>query len=306
MRVFSLAVLPTSQSSLKGLNILVGPALKSIRGINDTAFDENLYWNSPENRTTNQYDIVKRPSTEIRGDRGQIIDDLLDLYVYADRDIRLSETNVGGSSLLRMEFPNEVKPGEKVQSRLHFTIPNALKLKDPNAPRTEYICELTYFNGYSLPVKDASLLLGGDECWIPVIARPVSPKEGTGFTVVFYAPPGFTKGDGFDVTTVEALETHIEDGSQAESRVKLLWQLEELLERDRVDPCLPITCRSSMKISGSLLKSDDGKQIEGLKRALDAAETRIEKLKSEVRIATIVAVAGALVAIVGILISLVH
>lgn len=304
LRVFSLAISPSSEGSLKRLHMLVGPALESIRGSNDTAFDKDLYWNSPEHRTTAQYEIVKTPSVDVRRDRGRINDDLLSLDVYADRDITLSETSVGNSSLLTLDFPGELKAGERVQSRVRFKIPNALVIKNPNAPRTEYVCDFKYFCGHGPLVKEAVRLLGGNDCWVPIIARPPSSKEGTGVTIVFYAPPGFTKGDGFGVTTVEALDTRVEDGSQSQNRVKLLWQVDELLERDRVDPNEPISSSSYIHISGSLVESDDGKQIRELQTSLKAAEGTIDSLKHEVRWGTIIAVAGAVIAIAGIIIVL--
>jgi hypothetical protein len=101
------------------------------------------------------------------------------------------------------------------------------------------------------------------------------------------------------------------DGSQSENRVKLIWQLDELLERDKVDPNQPVSTSSYVRLSGSLIESDDGKPIRDLKdsvsaaeKGLDAAQIRITDLKTEVRWATIIAIVGAIIAVAAFLYDL--
>lgn len=278
--------------------MLVGPPIQSVRGMNDAAFDQKLYWNSPELRTTAEYQVIKTPSPGGRGERGRIIDDLLELDVFPDKDVQLSTMEMGSSSLLNIEFPDDLKPGEKAQVRLLLHIENLFRLKDPDAPRAEYICDLKYFNARSHPASEAVQILGGDASWIPVLARPASPKDGTGFTIVLYAMPGFTKGDGFGLVSSQAFDQYTPDGTQSENRVKLLWQLDELLERDGADPNQPVSCNSFVRISGSLIESDDGKRIRDLQQTVKAAKT-------EVRWATVIAIAGTLIAVAAFIYDLV-
>ena len=282
--------------------MLVGPALKSFQSRNDTAFDGTLYWNSPELRTTAEYKILKTPSSTVVGDRGRINDDLLELDVFQEKDLKLKLQDVARSTLLEVEFPDDVKKGERVQLRLLLEIPGVFELRDPNAPRAELVCDLKYFNARSGPASDAVQILGG-ELWIPVVARPTKPSEGNGFTIVLYAMPGFTVGDGFSLAT-NALDQYTADGSQSQNRVKLIWQLDELLERDGTDPNQPLSTSSLVRLSGSFIESDDGKPIRDLQESvksaeqgLGAAQDRIRDLKTEVRIATIVAIVGAVIAI---------
>ena len=310
-RKFSVSVDLSSKGKLDKLHLLVGPEIDSICSINDLAFDPKCYWNSPDLRTTAQYSVIRKPDTARGQTRGQIDDDKLLLDVFPDRDLKLSPRQVDGSWLLTVEFPEAISPGEKTQIRLRYRIPNALRPKDSSAPRREYICGLRYFSAAS--ARSAVQLLGGDLCCVPVLCRPASFNDGAGFTIVLYGPPGCKRGDGFDEPTVEAIEFREPDGSESQvDRVKLLWQLDEVLERGGVDPGQLVLCSSSVHISGSLFEGDDGKQVEALQKGLIATQTNlsdaqdtIAALKREVRLGTIIAIAGTVVAVVGTILAIV-
>src|SRR3954465_1769333 len=89
LRVFSLSVAPASAAPLRRLLMLVGPRLKSFQSLNDTAFDGMLYWNSIDLRTTASYEILKAPSPTAKADRGRINDDLLELDLFQDKDLKV-------------------------------------------------------------------------------------------------------------------------------------------------------------------------------------------------------------------------
>ena len=191
-----------------------------LQHINATAFDEKWPFNSPDLRSTRKYGIPKATKPGL-DDFGIINDDGIDnVGLFVGSRAEPSRYTIKDCTVIEFPFPEAVKPGQKVQARISFSV--APFGRRVSASALDY--EFAYFDFGSYTTECSRLIQTN---FVNIHLQPTAGPGG--FSILLYSPPGFEKSSGFEGSN-ESWDRRNPDGIEGEPRTKCVWQMRRLLD----------------------------------------------------------------------------
>lgn len=287
-RTFILEVLPESKAPLSEIRMLLpfaSSAVTNLKGLNDTAFNADWYFNSPALRASREYGITKKLTSD-RESFGIIDDDgIKDIKVFRGNLAVPSQFALKNSTVIVFRFENRLEPGEKTQYRLSFDISGFGKRSETQLAN---YYELRYFDS---PKFREEVAFQPADNLVPFYLVP--GQTAGGFSVLLYSPPGFDRVQGFDHAE-ESRDPIGPDTKEARERTKCVWQLSDIWDLQQ-----PTEVKLEREFS---LRGTFGRRIDtDLLGGLEKLKKRVDEQKKEIRFATIVAIVGAIIAFIALL-----
>ena len=243
---------------------LLVQSISNLTNSNSTCFDKDLIFNSPQNKSTNQYKVLNKPQGN--SNYGYIENDVYKkVKVWEDTDVSFFKPDPKEQCcVITVGFPGPIKAGECTEVRLSFEVTALFDIAYPSYKNPVNTITLEYFSPRTKGLGD--VIGGQNEIKVcPQLDSEDNTHPG-GFDIWLYFPPGYKKIGGFNYSYKEKHdETYKFDGSIGKKRIKIGWRL-------RTYPGM-----SSRKLVGS----GEDINISGLLQKV--SDATLENIKSDVK-----------------------
>jgi hypothetical protein len=288
LRTFTLEILPTSKTQLSEIRMLLpfsAATVTGLKGLNDTAFDPNWYFNAPSLRTSRDY-TLKRAVPNERDSFGVIDDDgIKEIKVFRGNLAVPSQMTIEKATAITFRFEAPLVPGEKAQFRLLFKVSGIGRVASPGL--SNYY-DIKYLNSADF-TRECEFQ--GMDSLIPIY---LVPREAAGgFSILIYSPPEYLETQGFDGSE-QSRDPIGWDAKEAADRTKCVWQLDQILKLDKPTE---LGLKQDFALRGTFGKSIDTDMLGGLAKL----QTQVAKQQVEIRKATIVAIVSAVLAVLALI-----